>query len=165
MDRMLLDRGEPRKQRGRAGELARLGLRPWLRLARHDTLAPAIRQKLVEEDEHPAQAEQWIERPQARGETIPVAAIDGDRSRAKARRVPRGERRARMMENIGHELHRIIPTEIFEVEKRERSVGAAQTVVEAEIRWHQVLLFLWEESCEVKFGRRHVACGTRQQRF
>ena len=55
-----------------------------------------------------------------------------------------------MQQNIGSELHRIVPAEIFEIDERQRSIRPAQAVVEAEIRRNKAAPFLREFGGEIK---------------
>ena len=55
-----------------------------------------------------------------------------------------------MQQDVGRKFHRIVPTEIFEIDKRQRSILAAQAVVKSEIRRHQTSPFLRQIGCKIK---------------
>ena len=127
-----------------------------------DAMRQRSRQELVQDDEHPAQAEQWkIGLEPAR--EVRVVAEDRLRLRAEAIALAVGERHARMEQHVGGELHGIVPAEIFEVDERQRSVGPAHGVVKAEIRRHQAAALLGQQRREVQAGRPHALLAARHQ--
>ena len=79
--------------------------------------------------------------------------------------------RARMQKDIGCQLHRVVPAEILEVKKSQRSVRSAQAIVKTEIGRHKATLFLWQHGIEVKaicahsparLGNQPIEGGTKR---
>ena len=66
-----------------------------------------------------------------------------------------------MQQNIGGELHRIVPAKILEIEERQRPVRPSQAVVEAEIGRNEAAPFLREFGVKSKAGCRHRATRLR----
>src|SRR5262249_44500197 len=62
----------------------------------------------------------------------------------------RCKRSARVQHDVGRAFHRIVPTEIFQIDKSQRSILAAQAVVKSEVRGHQTSPFLRQIGCKIK---------------
>src|SRR5580693_1518308 len=135
-------------------KLSRLDVAPAAGFAGQHAALPALGDELVEQDEHPAQAEQRQISRQSAGECR-IAAVEPRRRLAEALALGWLKRPARMQHNIGGELHRIVPAKIFEIEERQRPVRPSQAVVEAEIGRNEAAPFLREFDVKSKAGRRH----------
>src|SRR5581483_7115127 len=129
------------QKRPRCRELPPLGLDPAPAGARQLTTPPALGDELVEQDQHPAQAKQRQQggEPGLESTALTVDTRDGAAEMPAPARI---ERPAGMQQDIGRQLHGIVPAEILEVDERERSVRAAQAVVKAEIGGDQTAPFL-----------------------
>ena len=141
-------------------KLPRLDVAPAAGLAGQHAPLPALGDEFVEQDEHPAQTEQRQISRQPVGECR-IAAVEPRRRLAEA--LPLGwlKRPARMQQNIGGELHRIVPAKILEIEERQRPVRPSQAVVEAEIGRNEAAPFLREFGVKSKAGCRHRATRLR----
>ena len=66
-----------------------------------------------------------------------------------------------MQQNVGGQLHRIVPAKILEIEERQRPVRPAQAVVEAEIGRNEAAPFLREFGVKIKAGCRRRCARLR----
>src|SRR3984893_2412712 len=141
--------GKRRQQISCAIELARLRRVPAFGGAGEQAILPAFGNELVEQNECPAQGEQRQQRAKPLFE-IGIRAIEPNRPLTEALAMRSGKLMAGMQQDIGGQLHRIIPAKIFEINEGQGSVRAANAVVEPEIRRNEAPLFLREFRGKIK---------------
>ena len=141
-------------------KLPRLDVAPAARLAGEHAPLPALGDEFIEQDEHPAQSEHRQISRQPAGERR-IAAVEPRRRLAEALALRRLKRPARMQQNIGGQLHRIVPAKILEIEERQRPIRPSQAVVKAEIGRNEAAPFLREFGVKSKAGCCHRAMRLR----
>ena len=146
--------GKRSEERARMRKLPRLDVAPAAGLAGQHASLPALGDELIEQDQYPAQTEQrQISRQPV--SKCRIAAVEPRRRSAEVLSLRRLKRPARMQQNIGGELHRIVPAKILEIEERQRPVRPSQAVVEAEIGRNEAAPFLREFDVKSKASCRH----------
>ena len=156
-----------RKSFDGAGEPCRAGRPEWRsRFATssgHDTPGAAFRQIVVQDDQAP-------DHPEHRIQHVPTDRKYGILGFEFARKpldqplgAVLGKAAAGMDRGVGHELDRIVPAEIFEIDEAQLPGLVAQRVMQSEIRWTQGALAPARARLPDQGRAAHSAASTRSR--